>query len=181
MDFQENIYPRVLLINGSASLHSSNLRLIQFISESQLHWSTQIISDLKVLPHFCPETSIENTPTEVIQFRKKIQASDGLIICTPEYVFSLPALLKNALEWCVSSTVFNQKKVGIIVASASGLKAAEELRLLLKTMEADLNSDCDLLIQGAKGKLNENGEPVLQETNSELNAFLTNFSSWITN
>lgn len=173
--------PRVLLINGSASSHSSNLRLIQFIAQSCSQWNVQILPDLKVIPHFCPETTLENSPKEVEQLRRKIQASDALIICTPEYVFSLPALLKNALEWCVSSTVFESKKVGIIVASASGIKAGEELRLLLTTLNAELNSDCDLLIQGARGKLQDSGEPSLPETREALQQFIAHFSAWIGN
>ncbi len=60
----------------------------------------------------------ENPPEAVLAFRKQIAAADGVLICTPEYVFTLPGSLKNALEWCVSTTIFSQKPTGLITASA---------------------------------------------------------------
>ncbi|WP_262886208.1 NADPH-dependent FMN reductase [Sphingobacterium sp. 18053] len=35
-------------------------------------------------------------------------------MCLPEYIFSIPSGLKNSIEWCISTTVFSDKPVGII-------------------------------------------------------------------
>jgi len=134
-----------------------------------------IYTDLKKLPHFDPELSIYNTPASVIEFRQFIERADGVIICTPEYVFSIPSGLKNAIEWCVSTTVFSDKPVGLITASASGKKGHEELQLIMKMIMAVFTKETALLIQGVKGKVNENGVITDKETQATLTSFIAAF------
>ncbi|WP_230470731.1 NADPH-dependent FMN reductase [Flavobacterium cheongpyeongense] len=88
----------------------------------------------------------------MVLFRDKIIAAEGIIICTSEYVFSLPGSLKNALEWCVSTTIFSTKRVGLITASASGETVHEQLLLIMKTLEAKFQKERQLLIAGIRGK-----------------------------
>jgi NAD(P)H-dependent FMN reductase len=71
------------------------------------------------MPHFDPELSTDNPPKIIVEFRTAIEKADGILICTPEYVFIIPSGL-NAIEWCVSTTVFSDKPVGLITASADG-------------------------------------------------------------
>ena len=69
------------------------------------------------------------------------------MICTPEYIFSLPSGLKNAIEWCVATTVFSEKPIGVITASADGQKGHEELQMIIKTVMARFTTETTLLIQ----------------------------------
>ena len=97
----------ILGINGSASQNSSNLALLKTIAEFGMsEFDFEILDDLTELPHFKTDLTDENVPEEIVQFRNKISNADGIVICTPEYVFSIPSGLKNAIEWCVSTTVF---------------------------------------------------------------------------
>lgn len=163
----------IFIINGSASKNSSNEKLIDnFVRLSAETFSISILNDLKVLPHFDPALSIENTPQEIIVFREKIQNADGILICTPEYIFSIPSGLKNALEWCVSTTLYSDKPVGIITASTSGIKGHEELQLIMKTLMAKFSADTTLLIQGVKGKINGQGEITDPKTVRDLLEFV---------
>ena len=73
-----------------------------------------------------------------MHFRKSIEEADAVLICTPEYVFSLPGILKNALEWTVSTTVFSDKPTALLTASSSGEKAHESLLLVMKTLGLSL-------------------------------------------
>ncbi len=121
----------ILAINGSASKGSSNLRLIEFLaSQSSENFTWEIVDELAQLPHFSPELSLENTPESILVLRKCIENADAVLICTPEYIFSIPSGLKNLIEWCVSTVVFDKKPLGIITASASGEKGHEELQLI---------------------------------------------------
>jgi chromate reductase, NAD(P)H dehydrogenase (quinone) len=168
----------VFVINGSASRNSANQRLIDYIdSLASNDLKLTIYNDLKKLPHFDPELSIDNTPSTVIEFRQLIETADGVIICTPEYVFSIPSGLKNAIEWCVSTTVFSDKPVGLITASASGKKGHEELQLIMKTIMSIFTEETTLLIQGVKGKINENAEITDAQTQSAITKFITSFIS----
>jgi len=130
-----------------------------------------IFDGIDKLPHFNPDVDKgEAAPAVVRGLRDQIRAADGVLICTPEYVFSLPGSLKNALEWTVSTTVFSNKPVALIVAAASGEKALESLELIMTTIEARLASGSKLLIKGAKGKIGANGEIRDQATAEQIKA-----------
>jgi NAD(P)H-dependent FMN reductase len=174
MSLKKNVF----VIIGSASSNSANQKLIDNIAGlTSDEWTFTIYSDLKALPHFDPELSIANTPPSVIEFRRLVEHADGVIICTPEYVFSIPSGLKNAIEWCVSTTVFSDKPVGLITASASGVKGHEELQLIMKTIMAIFTQETTLLIQGLKGKVNEQGEIKDPTTLTAVNNFITSFQA----
>lgn len=164
---------KIFAIIGSASKQSSNLKLVeQFADLTQDVFDINILNDLKYIPHFSPEESINNTPKEVLDLRESIANADGIVICTPEYIFSIPSGLKNLIEWCVSTTVFSMKPTGLITASASGYKGHEELKLIMKTVYANFNEQTTLLIQGIKGKISDEGIITDPKTREDLNVFI---------
>lgn len=163
---------KIFAIVGSASQNSSNERLMEnLVRMTKDDFDVTVFNDLKTLPHFDPEQSLENPPQVVEKFRESVDKADGIIICTPEYVFSIPSGLKNAIEWCVACTVFTDKPVGLITASAHGEKGHEELQLLMKTVMAKFTDETTLLIQGIKGKINLEGEITDDDTKDELTRF----------
>lgn len=156
-----NSRKKVFAICGSIRTQSANLSIIQYVAEIvSKEIKVEIYNNLAALPHFNPDLDKERAPEIVEELRSKIKNADGVLICTPEYVFSLPGSLKNAIEWCVSTTVFSEKPVALITASASGVKAHESLQLVMKTIYADIREETQLLIQGAKGKVNSDGEVI---------------------
>jgi NAD(P)H-dependent FMN reductase len=174
----DQIMKKILVINGSASDSSSNQKLIDnFVDLTKDFFSLTVFNDLKKLPHFDPELSADNTPKIIIDFRQKIETDDGILICTPEYVFSIPSGLKNAIEWCVSTTVFSEKPAGLITASANGEKGHEELQLIMKTIMTKFTLDTTLLIQGIKGKINQQGQITDSKTKDDLTKFIDAFKN----
>lgn len=170
----------IFAIIGSASSNSANLKLIETIADlTSENFNLKIYNDLKTLPHFDPELSANNPPSKIIEFRKNIEEADGIIICTPEYVFSIPSGLKNAIEWCIATTVFSNKPSGLITASASGQKGHEELQLIMKTAMAKFTEETTLLIQGIKGKIDLNGIIINFETEQKINNFIKSFKTII--
>lgn len=87
--------------------------------------------------------------------------------------------MKNAIEWCVSTTVFSQKPIGLITASASGIKGHEELQLLMRTVEAKFTAGATLLIQGIQGKFNDQDELTDNETIESLHRFIRVFDKQV--
>lgn len=169
---------KILAITGSTRNNSSNYKILKFISENiKSEFDVEIFEDLAGIPHFNPDLDTENPPEQIVSFRNKINEADGIVICTPEYVFSLPGSLKNALEWCVSTTIFSNKTTGLITASASGEMAHDQLSLIMKTLEAKFENSTQLLIQGIRGKINGEGEITNKETEIALQNFIRNFES----
>ncbi|MFH6992317.1 NADPH-dependent FMN reductase [Flavobacterium sp. FlaQc-48] len=169
---------KILAITGSTRKNSSNFKILKFISEHiKTEFEVEIFEGLDEIPHFNPDLDNEKPPEKVKDFRDRIIESDGIIICTPEYVFSLPGSLKNALEWCVSTTIFSNKTTGLITASASGEMAHDQLSLIMKTLEAKFDEDIQLLIQGIRGKINEEGKIVNEETAIALQQFIGHFEN----
>ena len=172
------IKKNIFVINGSAGSHSANEKLIlEFGKITADEFNLRLSPGLKTLPHFNPEQASGDTPETVLDFRRQLEAADGVLICTPEYVFSLPAGLKNALEWCVATTVFTDKPTGLITASAQGQKGHEALQLILRTMMASFTADTTLLIPGIKAKFDEDGHLNDEATRKALADFAAAFSS----
>lgn len=168
----------IFVIVGSAGKDSANLSLVKTLvtlAGDEFAWT--IFNELRSLPHFEPSLSLDTPPELILTFRNAIQQADGIIICTPEYVFSIPSGLKNAIEWCVATTVFSEKPTGIITASANGLKGHEELQLIMKTVMAKLTRKTTLLIQGIKGKFDSENNLTDKETIGHLKDFLEAFKS----
>lgn len=167
----------ILAIIGSASENSANERLVSYISlQMDVDFNVTIYNRLKLLPHFDPEQSNSSPPQAIVEFRKLVDKADGILVCTPEYVFSIPSGLKNAIEWCVATTVFSDKPAGLITASASGQKGHEELQLIMKTVQAHFTDETSLLIEGVKGKINKAGEITDRETEQSVRKFITAFT-----
>ena len=166
----------ILGICGSASPDSANLSLLKYLGDlGKAELIMEILDNLTELPHFQTTLTENNVPEKIISLRKKIDKADGVIICSPEYVFSIPSGLKNVLEWCVSTTVFSEKPVGLITASASGIKGHKELKLIMETIQGTFVEETTLLIQGIKGKVNTEGEITDQNTRNHLDKFLSAF------
>ena len=166
----------ILAISGSLRAKSTNLTIIQSIAEMYSDKINVTIYDgLARLPHFNPDLESLAPVAEVADFRRRIRASDGVLICTPEYVFSIPGALKNALEWTVGTSDFAGVPVALITASSLGEKTHESLFLVLKTIEARITENTALLISGARTKVNSEGRITDAATIEAINLLIESF------
>ena len=145
---------KILGISGSTRAGSTCMTILQTIAERHAHEAYfSLCPNLASLPHFDPDAEDIHLPAAVLAFRSEVEAADAVIFCTPEYVFSVPAILKNAIEWCVASTVFSEKPTAMIVASGGGEKTFESLGLILRTIQAKITPDTMLLFSGVRGRM----------------------------
>src|ERR1700749_4321692 len=91
---QEVKKKKIVAISGSNRKNSSNEKLIKFISEISADLFEISLFDISSLPYFTQDIDNSNVPGSVIKFRKAIEEANGVLICTPEYVFSIPGILK---------------------------------------------------------------------------------------
>lgn len=168
----------ILAISGSTRKRSTNEAILKVIAALykdalDIHYYDAIDQ----LPHFNPDLDNEAVAPSVKDFRKLVEEAEGVIICTPEYVFSLPGALKNALEWTVSTTVFSHKPFAFIIASAHGEKAFEALDLVMSTLlQNKIPEKSKLLIKGGRGKISKEGQiadpEVLREIRAVMNSLM---------
>jgi chromate reductase len=158
--------PQVLAISGSTRVQSSNNAILRLIAERFADVAdVRLYQQIDQLPHFNPDLDQLPFPEKVVEFRQLVEQADAILICTPEYVFSLPGSLKNALEWIVSTTILSYKPAAFIVASASGKMAFESLDLILETLlQEPIPEKRKLLVQGSRGKIDANGKFTDAET-----------------
>ncbi|MDQ2746145.1 MAG: NAD(P)H-dependent oxidoreductase [Acidobacteriota bacterium] len=165
----------VLAIAGSLRTKSTNLTILEIIGKTfSDKINLTIYENLANLPHFNPDSDTPEVVESVADFRRRIKQADGVLICSPEYVFSVPAALKNALEWTVSAADFHHKPTALITASSAGEKAHESLRLILQTIEAKIGENSALLISHAQTKI-KNGKINDVETVERLNLLIESF------
>ena len=129
----------ILAIAGSLRAGSSNrivLQAAQALAAPAIE--IQLFEGLGDLPLFNPDLDRDPLPAAVSALRKAVDEADGLLICSPEYARGASAVLKNALEWLVSGPEFPDKPVAVINASQRSTDADSQLRLILRTMSAQL-------------------------------------------
>ncbi len=167
---------KIIVIIGSGSDKSTSHSIFNFLSDqSNKKLYYEVFDKLKSLPHFDPEKSTRNPPAEIKNLLEIIKSADGVVFITPEYIFSIPSGLKNLLEWTVATTVFTNKPIGIITASANGEKGHAELQLIMNTLMARFTTFTTLLIQGAKGKFSTSGNIIDPKTEQDLIKFTHSF------
>jgi chromate reductase, NAD(P)H dehydrogenase (quinone) len=148
---------KILAISGSLRVSSSNtaiLRSIAKLAPSNIQLS--IYDGLGNLPHFNPELDTDKVIYSVQDWRDLISASDGIIFCTPEYAHGVPGVLKNGLDWIVSSGEFMDKPTAVISASPSidgGVRANDSLVQTLRVMMAKITEERILCIPAVSAKL----------------------------
>lgn len=89
---------KLIALVGSLRRESVNRRLAETIRERYRSRFELEIADLGGLP-FYNQDEEDNPPAAVQALKDSISSADGVIIVTPEYNWSLPGVLKNALDW----------------------------------------------------------------------------------
>lgn len=155
---KQTVMKNILAISGSLRAESVNSKIIENVARFAAEKLNFIIyQGLSTLPQFNPDLDTDAPPETVSDFRRQIKEADGVLICTPEYVFGVPGALKNAIDWTVSSGDFSGKPTALITASLGGEKAHESLLLTLQTVEVVIGENDALLVSYARSKVNVQG------------------------
>lgn len=124
-----------LAISGSLRLASSNtvwLKVAAQMAPDNIHIT--VYEGLGDLPHFNPDLDNDTPPPAVVDFRQRLRAADAVLISSPEYAHGVPGVLKNALDWIVSSGEFTDKPTALICASRATYTRSSLLETLTVMM-----------------------------------------------
>jgi chromate reductase len=128
---------RILAICGSLQAKSGNLALLKTAAASMPPGVELLLFDaLRELPHFNPDMEATGVPASVMQWRLALTASDGVLIASPEYGFSLPGVMKNAIDWVIGSGELEEKVVAITSVVAGPERGRRGLQALRDTLSA---------------------------------------------
>lgn len=91
---------RILGIAGSLRRNSYNRALLRAAQELAPDGVEITIEEsLGTLPHYDDDLRQQGEPEAVVALKERVRAADALLIATPEYNYSIPGVLKNAIDW----------------------------------------------------------------------------------
>ncbi len=125
---------RILAISGSARRRSTNTALLRAVAAAAPRGVEVTVFDgVGRLPVFSPDLD-GDPPAEVRVYIGLVEASDGVILSSPEYVRALPGGMKNAIDWLVSRDTLVGKPMALLHASHRGDDMLDSLRNVLATV-----------------------------------------------
>ena len=172
---------RVKAIIGSTSSTSYNRRLVNFMKKryaDQLDISLVSINDVEM---FTVDTESE-PPTHAQNFKNDVKDSDAVLFAVPEYNFSIPGAMKNALDWLSrGGEATLRDKPAFIVGSSMGafgsVRAQIHLREILSNpaLSPLILPNNEVYIGAIHDKLNEQDELTDESTVAFLDTVVKNF------
>ena len=176
---------KIVAISGSLradSLNTAILRALTPLMPAGINY--YIWEGLGTLPHFSPDIDFDASPESAVAYRNLLRSADRVIICTPEYAFGMPGVLKNALDWLVSSGELDKKPVATISASplpSAGEKAHAWLVQTLTALGAHQLASARLSIGGARTKIDAHGAIKDAALSHSLREFVDRITAELTN
>ena len=168
---------KILGLCGSLRDHSSNGALLKAAREILKDHAWETV-ELSKLPYFDPDQQYsDSTPEIVLKMRETARTSDLIFISTPEYAHGVPGILKNALEWLFYEGT-QKKPVAIVIGSAQGEWARDQLLEILTTMDFVVSPEEILLIKGARAKISGSGVFTDELAREEFVAFCNGLKAY---
>jgi len=127
---------KILTVSGSSQATSTNTALLQSIPTLLPDHQVLHYADLHKLPLYLADTDLAPWPPSVLAWRAAIGTADAVIISTPEYLHSLPAILKNALEWLTTLGELHGKTVLPITYTPAAPRGEKGMQVLLWSLQA---------------------------------------------
>jgi chromate reductase len=174
---------RVLGVSGSlrkASFNSAALRAAQGLAPAGM---TIDIAEIGDIPLYNEDVRSAGLPPSVERFRAEIAGADALLVVSPEYNFSIPGVLKNAIDWASRppDQPFNEKPVAIMGASGGPLgtaRAQYDLRKVLYGLNAFVLNKPEVFIREAGTKFDAAGNLTDATTKEFIGKLLVSLAAW---
>jgi chromate reductase len=173
----------VLGISGSlrkASFNTALLRAAQKVAPERM---TITIADISSIPHYDEDVRAKGFPDAVQKFRDEIAAADAIFFATPEYNYSVPGVLKNAIDWASRppSQPFAGKPMSLVGASASmsgTMRAQYHLRQVAVFLDMHVMNKPEVFVRTAGEKFDASGELTDEATKKVLTEHVTALAAW---
>ncbi len=174
----------VIGLCGSLRGQSFNRMLLQLAGQCLQAAASVVEHDWSAIPPFNADLMAKGMPSSVRALREGIRSADAVLIATPEYNFSIPGMLKNALDWVSrgSDQPLLHKPVAILSASTGPLGGARvqyDLRKVLLFTNAAVLSKPEVFVGQAADKFDDHGKCTDQATREFVQAQMHAFLEYI--
>ena len=175
---------KIIGISGSLRKASYNTALLRTLASLQPPGMEIEIVGLHGIPVYDgDDEKATGKPPAILTLDQKIRASDGVVIVTPEYNFSIPGGLKNVTDWLSrGKSPLKWKRVGIMGASDGPLGTARSqyhLRQTLQAHEAIVMPRPEIFVGNASRKFDAEGKLTDDDTAERLKKWLKAFAEWV--
>lgn len=173
----------ILGIAGSIRKQSFNraaLRAAQQLAPSDARIE---IFEIDGIPGFNQDEE-ENPPEKVAKLKERIRAADAILIVTPEYNYSVPGVLKNAIDWAsrpYGDSAWEGKPVAVMGASIGSLgtgRAQYHLRQSFVFLDMYPLNRPEVMIANAASRFDEQGNLTDKDTRDRIRQLLEALVEW---
>ena len=173
----------ILGIAGSLRQSSYNRGLLRAAVELAPADSKIEVFELDDLPGFNQDLE-QAPPPRVAEFKRKIRDADAILFVTPEYNYSVPGVLKNAIDWAsrpYGDNAWNGKPAAIMGASIGGIATARaqyHLRQMMVFLNMFPVNQPEVMVANASEKFDEQGNLIDDTAKDFIRQLLDNLVDW---
>jgi chromate reductase len=174
---------RILGIAGSLRKGSYNKSALRAAAGLLPEGATLEDFDIDGLPGFSED--IEKVPpAKVVELKSKVRAADAILFCTPEYNYSVPGILKNAIDWAsrpYGDSAWTGKPAAIMGASVGTLgtaRAQYHLRQMMVFLNMHPLNQPEVMIANASSRFDAQGNLTDEKTREHIQKMLKALVEW---
>jgi chromate reductase len=175
---------KILGFCGSLRKESFNMKLL-LAAEKCLPEGVRLeYVDCGDVPLYNGDMDGERKPEPVVRLLESIRNCDALLFATPEYNFSIPGVLKNAIDWAsrpAYASVLVHKPAGIISGSiglVGGARMQSHLKQVLSSTLTRVYPSPEFLVPRVQDKFDAQGTLVDTDTAGRLKKYISGFVIW---
>jgi chromate reductase len=174
---------KVLGFAGSLRQRSFNRAALRAAVELAPEGMTIETFDLAPIPLYNDDVKQQGFPPAVEAFRDQIRTADAVLIVTPEYNYSVPGVLKNAIDWASRppDQPFDGKPIAIMGTSPGRLgtaRAQYHLRQFFVFLNAHIVNRPEVMIAGAPQMFDEELRLTDEPTREFVAKLLISLAEW---
>jgi chromate reductase len=174
---------RILGIAGSLRRESFNRAALRAAADLVPEGATIDIFEIDGIPGFNQDEE-QNPPAKVVELKKRIREADAVLIVTPEYNYSVPGVLKNAIDWAsrpYGDSAWNGKPAAIMGASIGAIATARaqyHLRQMMVFLNMYPINQPEVMIGNAAERFDAEGNLTDDATKEFIRQLLQNLVEW---
>jgi chromate reductase len=175
---------RIFGIAGSLRAGSYNLALLRAAAEVLPQGCSLEIGRIDDIPLYNADVQVQGDPGAVLRLKEQIEGADVFLIATPEYNYSIPGILKNALDWASrppKTCCLRRKPIGIMGCSGgdSGtMRGQLALRQMFVFTDSYVMAQPELRVPRAGDCFDDDGKLVDEGLRERLGLYLFALVDW---